>query len=180
MSSTLGPAPVTQASGHTLSANDLCSSLRRALTITDQIIFSTRCKGFPRCPTWDSHRTDLSLLVELWDPPTKEELLRKLDETYSAVLSADRVTLDRLFTSLREAALGDSQRTLRSCTSADPASWRIDEAEQQLRAISLCVLERHDTLVEALNDELHLVARGAAFSESITETNRKSATVLAD
>jgi hypothetical protein len=41
--------------------------------------------------------------------------------------------------------------------------------------MSLLTLSRHDQLVEALNDELHLVARGAAFSENITETDWISA-----
>jgi hypothetical protein len=152
-----------------MSVNDLRSSLRRSQVVTNQIICSARYKRFPWCPNWDSHRTDLTLLLELWDPPTKEERLCKLDETYSAVLSADGVTLNRLLASLREGTLRGSPSTLP--TSQAQASWTIDEAEQHL---SLCALDRHDTLVGALNDELRLVARGAAFGESITETGGKS------
>jgi hypothetical protein len=155
-----------------MSVNDLRSSLRRSQVVTNQIICSARYKRFPWCPNWDSHRTDLTLLLELWDPPTKEERLCKLDETYSAVLSADGVTLNRLLASLREGTLRGSPSTLP--TSQAQASWTIDEAEQHLRALSLCALDRHDTLVGALNDELRLVARGAAFGESITETGGKS------
>lgn len=160
-----------------MSVNDLRSSLRlrRSLVVADQINCSARYKGFRWCPKWDSHRTDLTLLVELWDPPTKEERLRKLQDTSLAALSADGVTLDRLLASLRAAASRGYSPPFILPTSQAQASSTIDWAELQLRALSLCALNRHDTLVEALNDELRLVARGAAFSESITQTGGISA-----